>query len=265
MSRVAAAGRDGPDARLPVPAAVRDRALRVQRPAGPGLADPGVQHEVVRRGAQHPERARGVRPVGQRRRSCATIMAIILGSLASFVVHRYRFFGREVISFALVLPIALPGHHHGHGAQRHVQQLRGPARDADDRRRPRHVLRRRRLQQRHRPPAPLVALDRGGLDGPRGRHLADVPPRDLPGPAHRASWRAALLAFALSFDEIIVTTFTAGTQETLPIWIFNHFRLPNQRPIVNVVALFLIVLSMIPVYLAQRLSSDTSSAPTVGR
>jgi putative spermidine/putrescine transport system permease protein len=76
---------------------------------------------------------------------------------------------------------------------------------------------------------------------------------------------AGLLAFALSFDEIIVTTFTAGTQETIPIWIFNHLRLPNQRPIVNVVALVMIGLSMIPVYLAQRLSSDTTSAATVPR
>jgi putative spermidine/putrescine transport system permease protein len=67
----------------------------------------------------------------------------------------------------------------------------------------------------------------------------------------------ALLAFALSFDEIIVTTFTAGTQETLPIWIFSHLRLPNQRPIVNVVAVFLIVLSAAPVYLASRLSGST--------
>jgi putative spermidine/putrescine transport system permease protein len=66
-----------------------------------------------------------------------------------------------------------------------------------------------------------------------------------------------LLPFALSFDEIIVTTFTAGTQETLPIWIFNHLRLPNQRPIVNVVAVFLIVLSAAPVYVASRLSSST--------
>ena len=72
-----------------------------------------------------------------------------------------------------------------------------------------------------------------------------------------------LLAFALSFDEIIVTTFTAGTQETLPIWILNHIRLPNQRPIVNVVAVFLILLSVIPVYLAQRLSSDTSGGATI--
>ncbi len=70
---------------------------------------------------------------------------------------------------------------------------------------------------------------------------------------------AGLLAFALSFDEIIVTNFTAGTQKTLPIWIFNNLKLPNQRPIVNVVAVVVILLSAIPVYLAQRLAGGDSS------
>jgi putative spermidine/putrescine transport system permease protein len=66
-----------------------------------------------------------------------------------------------------------------------------------------------------------------------------------------------LLAFALSFDEIIVTLFTIGAgQETLPIWIFNNLFRPNQLPIVNVVALTLILLSMIPVYLAHRLTRE---------
>ena len=68
-----------------------------------------------------------------------------------------------------------------------------------------------------------------------------------------------LLAFALSFDEVIVTTFTAGTEQTLPIWILANLRLPNQRPLVNVVAVVLIMLSAIPVYLSQRLSSDAGA------
>ena len=67
-----------------------------------------------------------------------------------------------------------------------------------------------------------------------------------------------LLAFALSFDEIVVTFFTAGTQETLPIWIYNQLFRATQRPIVNVAALFVIVVSIVPVYLAQRLSSDST-------
>jgi len=69
-----------------------------------------------------------------------------------------------------------------------------------------------------------------------------------------------LLAFALSFDEIIVTTFTAGAgQTTLPIWIFQNLFRPNQAPIVNVVAAALILVSIIPIYLSQRLTQEKVS------
>ena len=75
----------------------------------------------------------------------------------------------------------------------------------------------------------------------------------------------ALLAFALSFDEIIVTTFTIGAgDETLPIWIFNNFSRPTQLPIVNVVAVFVILISIIPVYLAHRLTREESTAARGG-
>ena len=77
-------------------------------------------------------------------------------------------------------------------------------------------------------------------------------------PGFRSAFVAGgLLAFALSFDEVVVTTFTAppGT-ETLPIWIFNNMARPNQAPVVNVIAAVLIVASMIPVYLSQRLTGD---------
>ena len=70
----------------------------------------------------------------------------------------------------------------------------------------------------------------------------------------------ALLAFALSFDEIIVTTFTAGQQQTLPIWIFDNLSRPRHLPIVNVVAVFAILLSLIPVWIAQRITADPVSA-----
>jgi putative spermidine/putrescine transport system permease protein len=66
----------------------------------------------------------------------------------------------------------------------------------------------------------------------------------------------ALLAFGLSFDEVIVTTFTAGPSQTLPIWILTNLSRPNQLPIVNVVAFFVVVLSIVPVYLAHRLTSE---------
>lgn len=70
-----------------------------------------------------------------------------------------------------------------------------------------------------------------------------------------------LLAFALSFDEVIVTLLVAGPQQTLPIWIFNNYLRPNQAPVVNVVAVLAIVLSVIPVYLASRLSSEATGVP----
>jgi putative spermidine/putrescine transport system permease protein len=75
-----------------------------------------------------------------------------------------------------------------------------------------------------------------------------------------ALFAGGLLAFALSFDEIIVTTFTAGAGvRTLPLWIFDNLFRPNQAPIINVVAAVLIVASVVPIYLAQRISSDTAS------
>ena len=79
-------------------------------------------------------------------------------------------------------------------------------------------------------------------------------------PAIRSALLAgAILAFALSFDEIIVTTFTAGASvQTLPLWIFSNLARPNQAPVVAVVAAILIVISIIPVWLAQRVSSDTA-------
>ena len=76
-------------------------------------------------------------------------------------------------------------------------------------------------------------------------------------PAIRSALLAgALLAFGLSFDEVIVTTFTAGSSQTLPIWILTNLSRPNQLPIVNVVAFFVVVISIVPVYLAHRLTSD---------
>ena len=68
-----------------------------------------------------------------------------------------------------------------------------------------------------------------------------------------------LLAFGLSFDEIVVTNFLAGAELTLPKWIFNHIREPRLRPVVNVVALVVVLLSIIPVYIAQRLTRDPES------
>jgi len=69
-----------------------------------------------------------------------------------------------------------------------------------------------------------------------------------------------MLAFALSFDEVIVTTFTAGQQTTLPVWIFSQLTRPRDRPVTNVVALFVILITILPIYLAQRWTTQTSDS-----
>lgn len=66
----------------------------------------------------------------------------------------------------------------------------------------------------------------------------------------------ALLAFALSFDEVIVTTFTAGAQNTLPLWIFGAIRLGQELPEVNVIVLAVLLVTAIPVFFAYRVTQD---------
>jgi putative spermidine/putrescine transport system permease protein len=186
----------------------------------------------------------------------ATAIALVLGTLAAFAVQRYRFFGRDVVSFALVLPIALPGIVTGMALNSTINAIGlgftiltiiiGHATFCivvvyNN------VIARLRRSSRSIEEA---SMDLGADTWQTFRHITF--------PVVRTALLAGgLLAFALSFDEIIVTTFTAGTQETIPIWIFSHLRLPNQRPIVNVVAMFLILLSAVPVYVASRLSGST--------
>ena len=189
----------------------------------------------------------------------SSVIAVLLGSLAAFAVHRFRFFGREVFSLALVLPIALPGIVTG-------LALNASARTAGISFSTftivlghatfcivvvyNNVVARLRRTSRNIEEA---SMDLGADTWQTFRYITF--------PVIRTAVLAGgLLALALSFDEIVVTTFTAGTQETIPIWIFNHLRQANQRPIVNVVALILILLSTIPVYLASRLTTETGTA-----
>ena len=188
----------------------------------------------------------------------SSLIAIVLGSLAAFAIHRYRFFGREVFSLALVLPLALPGIVTG-------LALNASARTAGISFSTftivlghatfcivivyNNVIARLRRTSRNIEEA---SMDLGADTWQTFRFITF--------PVIRTAVLAGgLLAFALSFDEIVVTTFTAGTQETIPIWIFNHLRQAYQRPLVNVVALVLILLSTIPVYFASRLTTDTGA------
>jgi putative spermidine/putrescine transport system permease protein len=193
----------------------------------------------------------------------ATAIALVLGTLASYAVARYRFFGRDTISFLVVLPIALPGIVTGMALNTTFTQVLGVnlglftvivghATFCIV------VVFNNVVARLRRTPGSFVEASED-----LGAHSFQAF-RTITLPQMRSALVAgALLAFALSFDEVIVTTFTAGSSETLPIWILNNLSRPNQLPIVNVVAVLAIVLSLIPVWLAQRLSADllSSTAP----
>jgi putative spermidine/putrescine transport system permease protein len=190
----------------------------------------------------------------------ATTIALVLGSLAAFAVQRYRFFGREAISFLLLLPIALPGIVTGIA-------LNAAFNTADlsfglmtivighatfcvvvcyN-----NVLARVRRVSRHLEEA---SMDLGATQWQTFRHVTF--------PSIRTALLAGgLLAFALSFDEVIVTTFTTGGGErTIPIWILQNYTRTNGLPIVNAVALILILASIVPVYIAQRIAGGSVAA-----
>jgi putative spermidine/putrescine transport system permease protein len=191
----------------------------------------------------------------------ATAIAIVLGTLASLAVARHRFFGRETISFLVVLPIALPGIVTGVALSNTFTQVLGVDlglltvivghatfcivvvyNNA--------VARLRRVS---------TSFEEASAD--LGAHAWQTF-RFVTFPSLRTALAAGgLLAFALSFDEIIVTTFTIGAgQETLPIWIFRNLFRPTQLPIVNVVAVLVVLISIVPVYLAHRLTREEGGA-----
>jgi len=185
----------------------------------------------------------------------ATVIAILLGSTAAFAVHRFRFFGREAISFLFVLPIALPGIITGMALNSFISFsgltfslttiVIGHATFCIV------IVYNNVLARLRRTQSSLLEASMDlGADGWQTFRLVTLPV------IATALVAGGLLAFALSFDEIVVTIFTAGAQNTLPIWIFGNIRLGQQLPQVNVVVLFVIAVTLIPVALAQRLTRD---------
>ena len=184
----------------------------------------------------------------------ATSLALVLGSLDAAAITRYDFFGRNSVSLLFVLPIALPGIVTGIALNNVFTSWFGG-------------LTFFTIVLGHATFCIVVVFNNVAARYRRlGRSLTEASLdlgatrwgtfRDVTFPLIRSSLVAgALLAFGLSFDEIIVTTFTAGPgQTTLPIWIYQNLFRPNQAPIVNAVAAALIAVSIVPIYLAQRLS-----------
>ena len=183
----------------------------------------------------------------------ATGLALVLGTLAALAVHRFAFFGRETVSFLLVLPIALPGVVTGIALRTTFQTagidfglftiIVGHATFCVVIAYNNVIARLRRL-----PRTPEEASADLGADSWTTFRRITLPSIGT------ALLSGGLLAFALSFDEIIVTNFTAGPgTETVPMWILGAIRRPTELPVVNVVAFILILASTIPVYLAQRI------------
>ena len=187
--------------------------------------------------------------------AAATGAALVLGTLAALAVHRSRFFGREAVSFLLLLPIALPGVVTGIALRSAMNLMDVPfsiwtvvvghATFCVV------VVYNTVLARLRRTPQTLIeaSLDLGATGGQTFRRVL------LPG-LGTALLAGGMLAFALSFDEIIVTTFTAGQQSTLPIWIFTQMTKPRQRPVTNVVAVFVVLLTSIPVLIAHYLTRE---------
>jgi putative spermidine/putrescine transport system permease protein len=186
----------------------------------------------------------------------ATAISLVLGSMAAFAIHRFRFFGRESVSFLLILPIALPGIITGMALNSFYVVagigfsiwtiVIGHATFCVI------VVYNNVLARLRRTSTSLVEASMDlGADGWQTFRFVVWPVLST------ALVAGGLLAFALSFDEIIVTTFTAGAQTTLPIFILDNMRQPNNFPIVNVVAFAIIVLTIVPVTIAQRMTRDT--------
>jgi putative spermidine/putrescine transport system permease protein len=189
----------------------------------------------------------------------ATGVALILGSAVAYCLRQFRFFGREAISFLLILPIALPGIITGialnsffsfTGIRFSIWTIViGHATFCIV------VVFNNLIARLRRMPDSLAeaSMDLGARGWQTQLYVT------LPAVA-TALISGALLAFALSFDEVIVTIFTAGAQNTLPIWIFGAIRLGQQLPEVNAVVTIVILLTIIPVMIAARLAGTGAAA-----
>ncbi|HEY7379676.1 MAG TPA: ABC transporter permease [Gaiella sp.] len=187
----------------------------------------------------------------------ATLIALVLGTLASLAVSRYAFFGRESLSFAVILPIALPGIVTGLALQATIRDVLGPLGV---------TFSLTTIIVGHATFCIVVVYNNtiarlrrtaGSLEEASSDLGADSWQtfRYVTLPQMRSALLAGgLLAFALSFDEVVVTIFTSGAQQTLPIWVYSNLFRPVEQPVVNVVVLFVIVASIIPVYFAQRIA-----------
>jgi len=190
--------------------------------------------------------------------SISTVIALILGTLCAAAVSRSRFFGREAISLLVILPIALPGIITGIALRSAFNLadipfsmwtiILGHATFCVV------VVYNNAVARFRRTSASLIeaSMDLGANGFQTFRHVG------LPNIA-TALLAGGMLAFALSFDEVIVTTLTAGQQSTLPIWMLEELVRPRQRPVTNVVAMIVVLVTFFPILAAYYLTREEES------
>ena len=189
--------------------------------------------------------------------SLATVAALILGTLAAAAVYRSDFFGKEAISFMLLLPLALPGIVTGIAMRSAMSLISIPFSYWT-------------IVIGHATFCVVVAYNNVLARFRRSGGSMIEASMDLGANSFQTFWHivlpnigtallaGAILAFSLSFDEVIVTTFTAGQQETLPIWILGQMFKPRSRPITNVTAMLVVIITALPILLAQRITAGSS-------
>jgi putative spermidine/putrescine transport system permease protein len=194
----------------------------------------------------------------------ATVLALIFGTLAAAALSRARFYGKDSLSLLFILPIALPGIITGI-ALRSAFDIMGMSFSTWT-----IVLGHATfcivvvynnvLARFRRTSASMIEASMDlGANGPQTfRHVI------LPQIAS-ALLAGGMLAFALSFDEVIVTTFTAGQQSTLPIWMLNELIRPRQRPVTNVVAIIVIAVTFVPILAAYYLTREGEHTGGAGK
>jgi putative spermidine/putrescine transport system permease protein len=194
----------------------------------------------------------------------ATLIALVLGTLAAAAVSRSKFFGRESVSLLLILPIALPGVITGISLRSAFALgeipfsfwtiVLGHATFCIV------VVYNNAVARLRRTSGSLIeaSMDLGADGFQTFRYVV------LPNLA-TALLAGGMLAFALSFDEVIVTTFTAGQQTTLPIWMLTELVRPRQRPVTNVVAVFVIAVTFLPILAAYYLTREGSQVAGMGK
>ncbi|BBQ27625.1 ABC transporter permease [Aeromonas sp. WP2-W18-CRE-05] len=194
----------------------------------------------------------------------ATLVAMVLGTLAAGAIARSRFFGQEVVSLLLVLPIALPGIVTGIALRSAYGVMEipfsfwtiviGHATFCVV------VVYNNALARFRRTNQSLIEASMDlGADGFQTLRYVILPNLAT------ALLAGGMLAFALSFDEVIVTTFTAGQQTTLPIWMYQELIRPRDRPVTNVVALIIVAFTTIPILLAYYLTRDGQDVAGSGK